>query len=272
MVDGAFRRLEALLGAPLGEGLTEANLQRLVDQRVGESEDLEFKREPWGASDAERAELAKDVAAMANGRGGAIVVGVDQDGTGAASLAPFEDAETQRQRVESVVADRVHPMPAMRAFVVSSADAPSRGYLIVAIPRSALAPHAVVRDGALRYPLRYGSKCVYLTESQVADRYRDRFALARGRIERLEEVVREGSSVLDRGEPWVSVAVVPEMAGDVPIDTAAVSDLTAWAQRSPRLPPASGPTTSSLPWTGGRSLPWTPSSPRSSRRTWGTGC
>ncbi len=77
--------LEALLGGPLdAEGLTQKTIERLVDEGAHESEVLDFKgaldlptkgpRPPW----LPEQEFAKDVAALANHRGGLLLIGVEE--------------------------------------------------------------------------------------------------------------------------------------------------------------------------------------------------
>jgi hypothetical protein len=93
-----------------------------------------------------------------------------------------------------------------------------------------------VQDHKLAYPVRYGARTVHLTESEVADRYRCRFAQARERAERLDEVIAGGQAVLDPDQAWLTVAVVPEVAGTVPIDHAALERLTRWVRSLPKFP------------------------------------
>lgn len=68
-------RLADLAGAR-PEDITEENLARLVAGAVREDEDLDFKEERYGNADSQRRELAGDIAAMANGRGGLIIIGI----------------------------------------------------------------------------------------------------------------------------------------------------------------------------------------------------
>lgn len=56
----------------------------------------------YGGADAQIREMLRDVASMANAEGGAIVIGMDEDGDGrAAGLVPVADAETQANRLVS---------------------------------------------------------------------------------------------------------------------------------------------------------------------------
>lgn len=67
------------------EQLTEANLQWLVEQQVMEGNRLDYKRDMYGGGEDDRREMLRDVTAIANHRGGIILIGVDEDASGAAS-------------------------------------------------------------------------------------------------------------------------------------------------------------------------------------------
>jgi hypothetical protein len=71
-------RLVDLLGARLEE-VVEKHLDRLVTGGVREDADLDFKQDRYGDTDQQRRELAGDLAAMGNGRGGLIVIGIRDD-------------------------------------------------------------------------------------------------------------------------------------------------------------------------------------------------
>jgi hypothetical protein len=66
-------RLVDVLGAPLDD-IAEPHLQALVDNEVREDADLDFKREQYGTSDSAKREMAGDIAAMANDRGGLLII------------------------------------------------------------------------------------------------------------------------------------------------------------------------------------------------------
>ncbi|WP_146173749.1 hypothetical protein [Saccharothrix carnea] len=58
---------------------------------------------------------------------------------------------------------------------VQNPDRPGTGFILIAVPRSPLGPHAVVVNDSLRYPRRHGRMTTYLSESDVAQAHRDRF-------------------------------------------------------------------------------------------------
>src|SRR4051812_25208113 len=85
----SWRRFEALTGQRIEE-LDNAGIERLVAQRVREDSDLEFKEVLYGASDADKRELVADIAALANGVGGILVLGIREEDGAAAALSPVD--------------------------------------------------------------------------------------------------------------------------------------------------------------------------------------
>jgi hypothetical protein len=217
------RRLEKVLGAPIAE-LTAEHMRRLVDERVQETFDLDFKRDFYGNSDGAKRELAADVAAMANSGGGLIILGIDEDEHACAAAAPgvlADDAEVTR--ILQIVGSLVAPVPDIDVRCVMDTDnADKTSYLLVAVDRSPAAPHAVAVDRGLRYPRRNGTTKRYLTEGEVADAYRSRLA-GSARVEnRLTRVWKDGMARLDEREHgWVAVALVPDVPGAMTLDKAA---------------------------------------------------
>jgi Putative DNA-binding domain len=232
-----FRRVEELIGQPISDALTEEHLQRLVDQGVAESDDLEFKR-LYGHTPEGRAEVAKDMASFANHGGGVIIVGMAEASGVASKLQPstaFGDPEIRR--IRSVVADRVHPQLMLQTIPIPSTSEVGKSFLLILVPKSESAPHAVSepKEISLRYWVRDGSQTRALGESEVADRYRDRFANVRGHIARLDLLMSEGQSRLDREMPFLAVGVIPESPGRMSLDAGSVKRLGEWAARAEPL-------------------------------------
>jgi predicted HTH transcriptional regulator len=87
-------------------------MRRLVEERVQETFDLDFKRDLYGNSDGAKRELAADVAAMANSGGGLIILGIDEDEHACAQAAPgalADDADVTR--ILQIVGSLVAPVP-----------------------------------------------------------------------------------------------------------------------------------------------------------------
>lgn len=222
-------RVESLLGLTdsiedVDDATLRLGLKRLVAQSVVEAEDLDFKQKWWWnpaapgpVKEAGRHEFAKDCVALANAGGGVLVVGVSEDTHARASgLAPLADAPAEEQVTETLGRRVAPPLLGVRVRTLQTVggDGAPAGYVaLVLVPRSAWAPHCVHRPNQpeLLYPIRRGRTTAYLSETDVATRYRDRFQLGRTQADRVREVLKQGEEHLDRswGQVWVALAVLP---------------------------------------------------------------
>jgi hypothetical protein len=231
------RRLEGLFGGGL-DAVTAEQVRTLVDLHVVEAFDLDFKAQIYGRSDAEKRDLAGDVAALANTAGGVIVIGVTEDDHARAASAPgIEVSDAEVARVRQVVASGVSPMPAFDVFIVLDDPDSGHGFMLIAVPQSVLAPHAVLINNALRFPTRNGATTRHLSEPEVAAAYRSRLARAAQRTDRLEQVETELTRRLDRSAaPWIAVALVPELPGDFTISRASYAEFETAIRAVPVVP------------------------------------
>lgn len=123
--------------------------------------------------------------------------------------------------MRSIIASSVFPHPVVHIRRIPAGA--TQGVYAIYVPPSRLAPHAVRRGDSLRYPVRDGSGTRYLSESDLADRYRARFAGALQQTDRLREVHAEGCTPLSvhppdetfRAGSWLLVSLVPATVGDV---------------------------------------------------------
>ena len=221
-------RIEALLGVATLDDVDAAALQRLVDGRVPEDPELEYKQSPYGNSDSDKRELAKDVAALANGRGGVIVIGIQADDGDAAALTPADAGETEQLRIQQVIASLIAPVPLYELYMVRGA---AGVYFLVVVPRSAQAPHAVRAGDGLRYARRDGSHTRFLSEPEVAAAYRSRFDDAARQLDRMTEITVAGREALGPSPGWLLLTMVPNVPGDTGWSTQALRDVQDWIGR-----------------------------------------
>jgi schlafen family protein len=237
MVALRSRRLESLLGVTL-DAVTADHVRGLVTAQVQEAFDLDFKQALYGRGDSDKRALAGDVAALANTGGGIIVLGVQEDDQARATDAPGVDlSDIEITRMRQIVASLVVPMPILDILMLPGAstersqdeapdsdDEPTAagarasgpGYFILAVPRSPRAPHAVLINDALRYPVRNGATTRYLSEPEVATAYRNRLAGEQRQAKRIEDIEREAIDRLDTTSlPWIVVSLVPDIPGDL---------------------------------------------------------
>lgn len=235
--------LPARLTAALGrhpDALTEDDLQRAVDSQIPEGLDLDWKKDFYQGTEAGKKELAKDVSAMANTAGGMVVIGVDDGNQDHAhDLAPVELVQGRGEEwIRSVLANWIQPVvPNVGVRVVKSDAEEGKIYWLLTVPR---APRprtpsqlrATTTTSACTSGMAPRSRT--LAESEIAQRYRDRFQAASDDVDRLHQVADAGlgylaaylTSTAHGGSPkatyrpgWISLAAVPAVRGTYSVTT-----------------------------------------------------
>jgi Putative DNA-binding domain len=137
------------------EYVTIEDIRLLVENRISEGIRLEFKRDHYGRKDADKREFAADVTAMANAQGGHILIGIDEEQGCATAVAGVESenadelvlavTESLRSIVEPAIFGlRIRWLPLLE----------NKGILLIHVPPSWSAPHAVAYEKTCRFYLR----------------------------------------------------------------------------------------------------------------------
>ncbi|WP_166398810.1 AlbA family DNA-binding domain-containing protein [Rubrobacter marinus] len=165
----------------------------------GRAEDLtlDYKRE-IGSSPGERAEMCKDVSALANSEGGMIVYGVDEKPDRTPKIPLFGTARAfGRQNVEEwaaqVLQGGVQPRMVLDVEAFPLSGDPSRCLLVVRTQPSPSAPHMVTLNGDNRYYGRFYRRGNF--GNRIAEEYEVREMMERARRLYLgleEELSRRG--------------------------------------------------------------------------------
>jgi Schlafen, AlbA_2 len=212
--------------APRLEQVQYSQLMTLISNQVAEAFDLDFKSELYGSSDRDKRDAATDVAALASTAGGLLILGIEEDDQARASAAPgVVLSEADERRIRQIVGSQVVPMPVVDVLRVEDPARPGHGLFLIAVPRSPLAPHAVLVNEGLRYPRRNGATTRYLSEPEVAAAYRERFAAAHRQADRAREIEADALDRLATADDhvWVVISLVPDLAGELVVDQAALS-------------------------------------------------
>jgi hypothetical protein len=147
----------------------EELVQAVTAAQVEESSTLDFKK----LVSEKNAELAKDIAAMAN-EGGVLIYGVGEDDTAVrrpTELHPF-GLKGVREKISNIANTGITP-PLYFEVRSLSTDGES-GYLIVIVPPSPLAPHKVTAQQDDRFYGRNAGGNRRLEESEIARFYEAR--------------------------------------------------------------------------------------------------
>ena len=218
------------LHSALGEqnpALTFALIERACDLGIEEATSLDWKRDlPLTVAGGDgrarqQAELAKDVAAMANSGGGMIVYGVIERAGPASSAAASVSAvgaidEVVLQQIRQVAGNLIYPpVVGLELYPLAPADDPDAGVLALLVPDSAQGPHLVhpANPKTLEYfmaPYRHGPHTERMMEHQLAIAYREREQRARTRRQELSDTWDDAVSASTSGQVWVVATAIPE--------------------------------------------------------------
>jgi predicted HTH transcriptional regulator len=93
------------------EDISESDLNDLILAGVPEGLVVEYKREPYGNSDADKKEALKDITSFANSAGGHLIIGMKEAKGVPTELTGLEgvDPDALINRLESLVRDGVEP-------------------------------------------------------------------------------------------------------------------------------------------------------------------
>ena len=203
--------------AALGETgpLDYTTIERAVDQGVGEDETLDWKGSEYRqVPDQDPGdEFAKDVAAMANTRGGILVLGVSEDRrTGRATrLTPITITDALERRMRAWLNTRVSPRIEGIRFVPLLREAEAEeGVLVISIPASPDMPHMIGEKRSCGFPYRYGTQTLWMREFDLERAYRDRFERREADETVLARSIQDASDYLRiEGQCWAVAAARP---------------------------------------------------------------
>jgi Putative DNA-binding domain len=142
-------------GKPLAE-ISDTEVNDLVGQHVSERQHLEFKVTVDLRSDEEKLEVLRDIASLANGGGGYLIVGIRDDGRGRAQkFEPTLVGDTQkiRKSIRDLCLDHIHDRILGLEFDCRVID--SNPVILIRIPQSDRVPHMVTFNRHTDFVTRY---------------------------------------------------------------------------------------------------------------------
>ena len=185
------------------------DIQALIAENVPESALIEFKEslparssgdpDPWMQGDGKigdraRNEILKEVVAFANAYGGALALGIAEDGAKppvAANVAPLPCCAELAERFRQMFGSCVDP-PLPSLDIVSVPTNGDSGVVVFRTIRSRRGPHRV--KPTLECPVRRDDRCEALSMREIQDMTLN---LARG-TERLDRRLRERSEKFEK--------------------------------------------------------------------------
>ncbi|MBB3540797.1 ATP-binding protein [Rhizobium sp. BK399] len=139
---------------PILEEVVEADITQLIADGQAEGLTVEFKRDMYGNSDADKKEFLKDLSAFANSTGGQLIIGVDEAQGAAVGIVPIAgNSDVALQRLEQIARSGIEP----RIVGIQMRAVPLAGgafAYVIRVPRSWNPPHRVSYQNTNRFYLR----------------------------------------------------------------------------------------------------------------------
>jgi hypothetical protein len=203
-------------GKPLSD-IEESDLQSLIESSVQENDRVEFKRDMYGRTDEEVREMLRDIAAMANHRGGDIYIGVDEDEDAVATALPGVSAAGNVERIRASCLSNIAP----RLNGLEARDIPLQNgdhAIVVRVPRSLSGPHLITFRGLYQFWKRHGRQKDKMSVDEIRLGFVERFE-GETRMERLLAERRGRLARTIRDEPWLLLTATPIFHKQEVIDT-----------------------------------------------------
>ena len=92
--------------------ITDSDIRTLKDNRVPESQELEYKQELPGNSDSAKKEFLADISAFANAQGGYLIIGIGEESGNPRKAHAFvnvRNPEGERNRMINVCFEKIEP-------------------------------------------------------------------------------------------------------------------------------------------------------------------
>jgi Schlafen, AlbA_2 len=178
---------------PLDE-ITQGDLQRLIEDRVVESRQLEYKRELPGTGEGEKKEFVRDVVSFANSAGGHIIFGIAQSRGLPTEFVPIseEKIDDAKLRLENIIRTSVEPT--IQGLKIDSVKLSSGRALLIEIPRGLFGLHMIKGRGAFITRTSAGKLELDVNEIRAA------FAGAEAASARMREFRADRTAKLQNGD------------------------------------------------------------------------
>ena len=220
------------------DSIDESHLQALVVNGVRESRSLEFKAKLVWGNESEKKEFLADVSALANGGGGDLVFGIDEDHGVASAVVGLDsfDPDEDTLKIESTVRDGIAPrIVGIRLQPVALSN--ERWAVIIRVPNSLNRPHMVVfkqwsrfysRNSAGKYQLDvHELRSTFMASESLAERVRQL------RIERIDAILQGNTPEPLSGKSYMCIHMIPISA----FDPSFSFDITTVQEQGDTLPP-----------------------------------
>jgi hypothetical protein len=193
-----------------------ADIQSLIENKVIEGKQIEYKEKLPSRADESGKEFLKDVSSFANASGGDLIFGIKEKMGEPVEVCGIEvaDLDQEKLRLENMIRDGIEPR--IPGLVVHALAESGKTLLVIRIPRSWALPHVVKYKQHWRFYSRNSAgvyqldvpelRAAFLLSDSIGDRIR------KFRTERLSMIVSGETPVPMADFPKIVLHIVPLMA------------------------------------------------------------
>lgn len=197
------------------KSITQTDLENLVRNKRQEDTFLDFKRDMYGKTDSDKKELLKDVSAFANGSGGEIIIGIEEDNfSQAKSVYGFtsNNISIEKNRVEQIIMNGLEPK--LDTFKVRYIVLDNNRYaMIIRIEHSPLFPHMVSYQRFNKFYIRKSDKNLLLDVYELRNLFlkSENFMqeIRKYNYEKIDKIIKGETIVPTINAPKVLVNFIP---------------------------------------------------------------
>ncbi|MFZ2975916.1 MAG: ATP-binding protein [Candidatus Moraniibacteriota bacterium] len=146
------------------------DIEDLTSQKISENQNIEFKKEVWGRGDEDVREMLRDIDAIANGYGGYLIIGIEEDKDGfAGKIHNIDKAEEERDRIFSSCIANLQPrIPGLSIKCLAGDEG---NIIIIHIPYSLRAPHIITFRGLNQFWIRHDRQKSPMSVDEIRDAF-----------------------------------------------------------------------------------------------------
>jgi hypothetical protein len=197
------------------------HIQELIENKVSEGKEFEYKRDKIGNRDPDKKEFLQDISSFANSATGYVILGIEE-GSGNQKGIPnsiigieVDSLDQEKLRLESMIRDGIEPRihGIQLQGIMLDSDSQNRVVMVIKIPKSLSPPHMVKFQGSQTFYSRNSGGKYRLDVSEL----RNLFGLHESylqwirnfRIDRVNKII-SGDTPLPLNEfPLVLIHTIP---------------------------------------------------------------
>lgn len=198
-------------GKKLSE-LQEIDLQNLIANKIQEQDILEYKRDMYGNSDADKREMLKDITAIANHRGGHLIIGIDEDADGIANnLIGIDPGNHVERIVSSCLSNIDKRIPGLEIKDVTLSN--GKVALVIRIPQTINSPHMVTFQGINQFWKRHGRQKDRMTIDDIGEAF-DKSIADKNKLDRFLLIRKEQTLEKIGDAAYIIISAMPALLGN----------------------------------------------------------